>query len=743
MLDRPAGPSTALPVPIRGRSGPEPPEPAGNDPISPRLVLAALRRRRLTLILNLLLWPLLGFIAIEQITPRYTAVGTLIYEPSEYKLRELQSILQSDPTTDSVMASQAEIVRGLRVVEEVVKRGNLYNNPEFDVALRPHGWLRRGFDAVVSRLRHRLPQRSRALPGPAQDSSRNATLMAVQAAFDVRTVKFSRVLEIDFTAEDPQVAATAVNNAMDAYIRNQFAAKHRAVDHATAFLNDRAAELRKDVRSGEDRIAAYRAKAGLTQGMHAGMDAEEISHLGEDLVHARSALGEAEAKLDAASGRVGAAAQAAIAPSVVQLRAAQDQISAQIQAEQGRLGPNHPEAIALRRQYADAQRAVAAETARVVAATAEDVRAARERVEALEQDLEKGQAAEDRSAQAQVALNAMQRDVEASRQELQAVLDRIQQTAQQAELESAEAHEISLALPPDTPSFPRPVPLMAAVTAFGLGFGLLMAYLLELADDTLRSGEAVRAALGLPCFALLPELSRRELGRLSADEYVARHTLSLFAEQVRALRAGLRIGRDHPHVIAVTAARTGEGKTTVALALARSAALSGEHVLLMECDLRRPTFAARLRVGPTIGLAECLRQGLPPHQAIVTDLATRMDVMQAGRVGVDLPDRFLSHTIASILFELRQEYDLILLDCPPLQAIAEARILAGVADATLLCARWGGTRRPAAQHTLALLEEAHAHVVGCVLTRVDAAAHVRSGYADADVYHRRRYKTQG
>jgi len=742
VLDRPAGPPTSLPAPTRGRPGyGDALELPPAEPLSPRLVLAALRRRRLALLASILLWPLFAAIAIKQVTPRYTAVGTLIYEPSGYKVRELESILQSDPTTEAVMASQAEILRGLRVVEAVVKRGNLYNDPEFNPSLRPHGHLQRVIDAVASWFRATAPAAPAPL-GPTQDPSRNATLMAVQAAFDVHTIKFSRVLEVDFTAQDPQLAATAVNNAMDFYIKSQYAAKHRAVERATALLDARAVELRKEVSAGEDNIAAYRARAGLAQGMHAGMDAEQISHLTEDLVHARTALGNAEAKLDAASGRVGAEAQAAIAPSVVQLRAQQDQISAEIQAQQGRLGPNHPEAIALRREYADAQRAVAAETARVMAATAAEVRAARERVAVLEQDLRNGEQAADRSAQAQVKLNAMQQDVQASRQELQEVLDRIQQTAQQAEVESSEAHEISLALPPGAPSSPRTAPLMAAAIAFGIMFGLLLVYLLELADNTLRSGEAVRAALGLPCFALLPEIRRRDLGHLSADEYVARKPLSPFSEQVRTLRTGLRIGQEHPRVVAVTAARPGEAKTTVALALARSAALSGEHVLIMECDLRRPTFAVRMKAKAPLGLAECLREKLSPGQAIWTDAATGMDVMQAGRIGSDLPDRFLSDTMARMLSDLRQDYDLILLDSPPVQAIAEARILAGIADATLLCVRWCATPRPVVQHTLELLEEAHARVVGCVLTRVDAIAHLRSGYADADVYHRHRGTAQ-
>src|SRR5581483_2919307 len=159
------------------------------------------------------------------------------------------------------------------------------------------------------------------------------------------------------------------------------------------------------------------------------------------------------------------------------------------------------------------------------------------------------------------------------------------------------------------------------------------------------------------------------LGHLSVDEYGVRNTLSPFAEQVRTLRSGLWMGEARPRVIAITSARAGEGKTTVALALARSAALSGEHVLVIACDLRRPTFAARLHANAPVGLADWLRDKAAPHEAICTDAVSGMDVIQAGRFGSDLPDRFLSGTMARMLGELRQVYGLILLDAPPVQAI--------------------------------------------------------------------------
>ena len=181
-------------------------------------------------------------------------------------------------------------------------------------------------------------------------------------------------------------------------------------------------------------------------------------------------------KLDAASGRAGAAAQAAIAPSVVQLRARHDQLSAQLQSMLGRLGASHPDVQAVRAQLADVDRTVAAEIGRVVAAIDADVRADRERVVALQRDLSEQQAQTARDAQAQVPLNAMLRDAEASRGLLQSVLERIQQTAQQPSVETPDAHEISLALVPNRPSFPRTGPWMAAAAAFGIVLGLLLVY---------------------------------------------------------------------------------------------------------------------------------------------------------------------------------------------------------------------------------------------------------------------------
>ena len=417
------------------------------------------------------------------------------------------------------------------------------------------------------------------------------------------------------------------------------------------------------------------------------------------------------------------------------------QIGAQSQAQTGRLGGNHPEAESSRRQVSEARRAVDAEIARVVAATEQDRRAANDRVTILETNLRNARQEADAEAKDRIPLNAMERDAEASRAQLLAMLERIQQTAQQHALETSEAHEISLALPPRQASWPRPVPMMGAAVAAGILLGLMLVHLLHLTDSTLNSGEDVRAVVKLPCFALVPELTRRELRHAPIEEFVLRRPLTAYAEQIRAVRAGLWLGAERPRVVAITAARTAEGKSVLALALARSAALSGERVLLIDCDMRRPSLARMLHAPDGPGLVDLLRgeAGLLDvlHNDKLGAPGGEMHFVPSGQPRGDTFGLFMGPEMARLLSEARQEYALVVLDSPPVQAITEARVLAAVADATVLCVRWRATPRDVVSYALDLLEDAHAQVAGVVLTRVDPRAHVRSGYADAEVYHRR------
>jgi len=718
---------------------------------------AALRQRRGTLLATIVLVTLAAYVMLRQVTPLYTATGSLIYEPSVFTLREMQSILHTDPTTDAVMASQAELLQSLRIAQRVAERGNLFDNPAFNPALRPASPLRSAYLALRGLLGMETEELPEApLPGPRPDRAREQTLVAVRSALHAAAIRGSHVIEISFTADDPLVAAAAVNNAMDIYIKDQYAAKHIEVDRMNELLDKQAVALRKQVAAVEEAVAAYSSRQKLSHGMHASTDSEEITHLTEDLVKARADLANAIARADAARGHAGAAALAAISPSVVQLRALLDRLAAQMQSQQTRLGGAHPEAQGLTRQYAETERALKAEIARVVAATDVEQRGVANRVAALESELQRAQQGEDRVAQASIPLEAMGRDLAAARSQLQAVLEQKQHTAQQAAVESSEAHEISQAIPPSEPTSPRTMQVMAGAFAGSVFIGLMLVYVLHLADRTIHSGDELRAVVGLPCFARIPQISRRALSYMSVQDYAVRRPLSPFADQIRALRSGLRVcpvhseGADpaYPHVLAIAASRPSEGKTVVTLALGRCAQIGGDRVLAIECDLRHGHFMTSLAApdaSPSreaaaqqaLGLSDILLGSAEWTDCIQVDPLTGMHVLPAGRPCGAALEAFTSEKLLLMLQEVRQHYDLVLLDTPPILVMTEARVVAGAADGTVLCVRWRSTPRATLLNALELLEDAHANVVGTVLTRVDSHAHLRSGYADAEVYRPR------
>ena len=764
MLDRPADISGRAPVPDPGIGRPDRQRGSTQDGLPG--FLAAVRQRRLTLAATIVLIPLCAWLTLRQITPLYTATGSLIYEPSEYKVRELQSILRADPTNEAMMSSQAEILHSLHIAQRVAERGNLFNNPEFNAALRPPGAVSAAMASATTTLRWLLGMETDTPPdapvyGPTPDHTRERTMQAVQDALHAAPVRLSHVIEVSFVASDPTVAAAAVNNAMDAYIKEQYAAKHRAVESATNMLEKQATELRRQVRQVEERMSGYRSEHALSMGMHAGTETEEITNLTEDLAKAQSERAAANARLDAARGRTGAEAQAAIAQSVAQLRAQQEQLAGQIKAQQARLGSAHPEAQSLQRQFADGQRALNAEIGRVVAATDAEQHAAAQRVESLEEVLARAKTAAETAARAEIPLNAMNRDLEAARGQLQAVLERIQQTAQQATVETSEAHEISQAIPPDRATSPRVMQTMTASVAGAVFIGLVLVHILQLADGTLQSGNGVRMLTGLPCLALVPEVGKRALGHLKISDYVVRRPLTPFAEGVRFLRAGLSLDVNQPQIVTVTGARAAEGKSLIAISLGRSAQLDGERVLAIECDVRQATFQHRLRgeAAPGVraasgrsgrgiaapgmrgvfaaGLTDVLRGDIGWRDAVQTDPMSGMRFITAGKPGADILGLFLSDAMKQLLTEARQDYDLIVLDAPPIEATTEARVAAALGDATLVCVRWRSTRAKTLLHALEVLSDARATVIGTVLTRVDPRVHLRSGHADAGVYHRR------
>jgi len=708
---------------------------------------AIIRRRKLPLILCMLLVPILAWIGLKQVTPRFTATATVMFEPQDYRVNELQSILRDDPTTDAVLASQLEIVRSRAIAERVGQQLDLVKRPEFNWYIRePSGlanWFQRTRRFLGDGIARVFPS---AAPWfepapvwhPTPEAEHEAMVQLVRDAIVPRVLRGSRVIEIGFISENPQIAAQGANLVADLYAADQLETKFAAVRRANEWLEGRISQLRGEVTAAEEKIAQFRAQSGLVQGVSSVLTTDQIAKLNADLLTARNDLALAEARVAQARGRnAGATVTANQSGTVQALRLQEATLRAELQRLRAQFGANHPDVRRVQGQLGEISGALRGEISRAVAVAEADVRAARERVTTLQDTIRATSQQIEHNAEVEIPLRALEREADVARNLFQAVLNRSQQIAQQTAIEKPDARTLSPAVPPGRPSSPKTMVIMAGAVAGGIAFGLLVIYLLEMVDSSFRSGEDVRTVLGLPCFALVPQIKRGLLGRMRVEDYVARKPLSPFAEAMRALRAGLWLGAEHPKAIAITAARPGEGKTMTAISLGRSAAMNGERVVVLDCDIRQPSFGRLMRAEGAQGIVDCLLGHAELSDVVRKDWLTSMDFIPAGAAETNSLGLFMSDRMTKLLDELRQSYDLVLLDAPPAFAMADARVVARLADATLLCVRWRDTPRSVVRNSLELLEDAKAHVVGAALTRVDAKAHSRSGFADAEVYHPR------
>ena len=711
-------------------------------------LLAALRRRRWVLILCALLFPLVAFIAAKNLTPRYTATTSVLYETQNYQGPVLSGALLPESTTDAIIASQVEVVRSLSVMRRVARQFNLDDRKEFA------WWLRDAEKAQTPlyRLRDALAQRLSAVspdlgglvapePPPEAPPKDVAETNAAEEARDrliVQVVRNSRVLQVQFISEDPQLARDVVNMVADLYITDQLEAKFNAVRRANDYLGGQVRDLRQELQQTEQQIAELRATSGIQQGINQrGIYAEQLSKLNTDLIEARNRQANAEARLDAVRRGGGGDITSLGASNLVQQRAVLDAARSDLQRLSATLGDRHPDVAAARSRVNDAQRAVGGESSRVTQVLQTEAAAATASVRSLEAQLRTQEAKVNQSQTSEIQINAAERSADALRSLLRQVMERSQLTASQNAIEKSDARVLSVATLPGVPSFPKVTLFVAAAVVLGLLFGLLVIWFLEQSDSTIRSGDEVRSALGLPNLALVPMLRRGLLGRHRVEDYVVRKPLSPFAESMRTLRAALWLGAEPPRVVVITAARPGEGKTTTSVALARSAAMNGERVLLIDCDVRQPSLGRVFRAEGAAGVTDLLLGQAVLERIIRRDHLSSLDYIPAGAAEIHSLGLFMSEAMAGLLDRVRRDYDLIVLDAPPALAMADARVVARLADATLVCVKWRDTPRSVVRNSLGLLEDAHARVVDACLTQVDAKVHGRSGYADAEVYHPR------
>jgi len=597
--------------------------------------------------------------------------------------------------------------------------------------------------AFVDRIgRGGLLGRARAALGlaPARPADRRgAVIDALLAHVDASRLDNAYAIRIAYTDPDPARAARIANAFAEAYTASGASAKRAENQQALKVLAARIEQLRGQAQADFRAVQLFRVGHGLLSAQATALSEQETGAYAAQLALARSAAAVDRGRAGA-GGSAGEAA--AISSPVVQaLRSQRGILGVRVAELASRYLDNHPDLVTARQQLADLDSQIAAEMARAragsSAALAASAAATANQVGTLQAGLASARGKLAADNQALVGLDDLTRKAQASQALYESYLARYKEVMAQTGIERAESRLLGKAQPPGGPVSPN----LGLNLALGLVIGVLLggagAIAAETAFPGLTTGEDVENRIGLRYLGGVPLLGSVGLHGTTPAESLASHPGSAYAEAIRGLLAACRQGnRDRNQVIAISSALPGEGKTSLALAPARSAALAGEQVILIDCDTVQRGLSALVEADEArAGLREMMRDGIKLGDAMVKDPLTEAMILP---ITTPFPEgeRLLERgNFHRMIGALREHFGLIVLDTAPVLPIAETRELLAMADNVVLTTLWRKTGDAAVKAALRLLPLHAIGDIGVTLNRMDMRKQARFGGGDASTYY--------
>lgn len=676
-----------------------------------RGILNLLRRRLSLIVATLVVCLGIAGIAVFALTPIFSASTLVLVDTSRNALIDPEAQVSSASAENARVDSEVEILRSETVLLDVIEREGLLSDEEFGVRLG----LR---DRVLAFLRlgdADLPQ---------GDAAVQSVLNRVKSAVSVQRRGLTYLISVQARSEDPQKAAQLANALAEAYIQDQMQSKIEGVLAARDVLEARLQLARENIVRSEQQFDTF---IGENIDQLAADPGSSVADLRNDL---QSVTGSRE-ELQALSQTVSAAAASRDwATLVAQLESdALAELEAQRQTLATNLsdaGSDSPAAINLRQELAAVETALAERANQELTDLRSQVAQLDDQASGLRQQIRSDVLSSNLPVDVLTQLYEFQQSADLARTQYQSLLARSGDLQVQSELQIADSRIVSRALPPSSASFPntRLILLMASLAGLGLGVGLAFVY------ENFVGGFTSESQLTL--VSRMPVIGDIPLQRLSQESESAADTLisaplSQFSESIRRARAVvdqyLRRGKtmaaplDQPVaegqkgvVVMVSSSVPDEGKTTVALSLARAYAQSGKRTLIIDCDLRRPAIHKNLGIESEVGLFEYLAGRTETESLssiILRDEETGLSVL-VGSKRSDIPtDQLItSSAFARLIGAAIKNFDVVVLDTPPVLPVVDGLYLSQYADALLFVVRWSSTAQAEVRSALSRLEQA-------------------------------------
>ena len=681
-----------------------------------------LRRAWLALGVMTILFALVVAVVLHM-TPKYTATGSVLIDPHRQNLTQAEPSQAGLPPDTSAVDTQVEVLRSRALAEAVVRALKLYNDPEFNKDLQ-------GKAGNI------------ATPSP---NLIGKVTEIVQSRTQVRRAGLTYVIAVDFTSSSPAKAAGVVNGFMSQYIGRQLQAKSTAIDQANRDLGPNIDRLRADAETAQAKVQEYKTDNNLLSAEGATMAEQEVSTLNDQIARAKADSAEKQARLNTAldqirSGGGGQDVGAALGSDTVKdLRKREADLSTRLAQLRTDFKADYPDVLRTQNELNEVHGQIQLEINRVISNLRAEAAAASQREHSLLASRGQAQGGLVQNNRAQVGLFGLTQRADAAKQIYEGYLTRAKEVAAASGLQQPDASVNSSAAPPLRASSPNMRVALACASILALIGGAISVLMAEMWDSSLRSRQDVERSLGLPLAGALPDfksVSGRKSRGTKPEDYIVRHPLSSFAESFRNVRAFMMLSSPdrRPRTVVITSSVPREGKSLTSLCLARTLAMAGSRVILVDCDMRQRG-VTKLVGGAELGLADVVEGKATLAEAMMPDTKSSAWILASAKATSPAHHDLLGRPEAEeVLQELAGSFDYVIIDAPPVLGVADARMLAARADQVLYVVRWSKTPRRAAQSGLDILNECGAPTIGVLLSQVNVQKQAAYGYGDSSDY---------
>ncbi len=728
--------------------------PEGADEISLEAIFRTFKRRRGILFSTIFLLMGLTALVVFQLPKEYTADTLLEIKPRTNSVVDPLAILSGLPMDTETILTEIEIIKSRALHQRVVEKLNLTRDPEFNPSLTP------------STLAGLLPfWQDQETPAPVQQNEvMFNTIQALEDKLEISNNGLSRTITVSVRSEDPQKAALIANTLTDQYLNSQLEAKFDELERTSGWLTERLSDLEAKVQSSEKAVEEYRKRYGLLTGQgDLTTMAAQLSTLNTEIILARSDRAQAEAKLNNiqnlidSPGGVSSAGDVLANTLIQNLKQQEAELLRNIAVNQERYGPKHPIMIQARAELKDLQSKVELEVQKIILAQRGEVDIARVREQTLMNELKKLENGLAIQNEQEIQLRQLQREADTNQTLYEDFLASFKTVAGQQGIQSTDARIISAAAVPTNPSHPNmPLIFSAALLLSGLiGVGLI--FLIEVLDNSFRSLEHLEKSTGLNALGIVPEIgnrassggllarrgknhraaSRKEIEAMQRIAFYAHSDpTSTFAEGIRNISVGISSSDvdSPPRCVLVTSAEPWEGKSIFNFSLGLIQAASGRKTIAVDCDLRKPSLHTLLGAKRSPGIVDYLNDQATLEEIIHKSEETGLYYITAGSATKQSANLLESKKFSDLLTTLKEAFDFITIDSPPLLAVTDSNILAPRVDGVVLAVRWGLTRQNLTREAIRRLEKDNVNILGAMLTRVNLKRHGYYGYGDSNYY---------